>query len=163
LAAVSALDTGVLIEYIDELGDFHVQASAVLESVTLGRLTAIIPHPVFAELYYVSYRIFEKVDKSGDGKSTGGSPESTAAKLVSWLYRSPNIFVPDNTAELAIEAGKIKQKFSLAIPDSYVIASAKLNQCEAVFRSKEAEMKRGNNKLGRLGSEAKVIFLEDFA
>jgi len=157
--SLAAIDTGVLIEYIDELGDFHIQATAVLESVTAGRLTAIIPHLVFAELYYVSCRIYEKFGGRDDA-----SPESRASNLIGSLYRSPNISVPENSLEFALEAGRIKQKFNLALPDSYVIASAKLNRCDAVFKSLEDEMERGG-RLARLKKETKVglVFLEDFA
>jgi predicted nucleic acid-binding protein len=156
-APLSAIDTGVFIEYMDELGDFHSQATAVVESITSGSLVAVIPHPVFAELYYVSNRIFDKVGaKDADLK---------ASNLVTWLYRSPNVFVPESTVELALEAGRIKRKFNFALPDSYVLASAKLNRCDAVFKSQEAEMKKRRRLLAHLKSEIKgnLIFLEDYA
>jgi uncharacterized protein len=154
---LSAIDTSVLIEFIDESGDFHPQATAVIESIISGRLNGVIAHPVLAELYYVSYRIFEKLSARDE------SPGSRAGALVDWLFKSPNIFVPANSSELAIEAGKIKQKFKLALPDSYVISLAKLNKCEAVFKSAEEEMTRGN-KLTSLKKDEKVnlVFLEDY-
>lgn len=163
MASLSAIDTSVLIEFIDESGDFHTQAASIVESVTSGKLTGIIPHPIFAELYYVSFRIFETIAKVKDDKKkdTFESPSLKAEKLLDWLFKSPNVFVPDNTVELAIEAGKIKQKFHLALPDSYVLASAKLNQCDAIFKSREEEMKH-NDKLTKLKNEAKVVFLEDY-
>lgn len=165
LVALSAIDTDVLVEFIDESGDFHSQATTVLECVISGRLTGVITHPIFAELYYVSHRIFEKIDERNKAEKDedGESPDSRAEKLITWLFKSPNIFVPLNTIELAIEAGKIKQKFKFALPDSYVIASAKLNQCEAIFKTREEEMKR-SNKLERLKIEDKInlVFLEDY-
>ena len=163
MTSLSAIDTSVLIEFIDESGDFHPQAAALIESITSGRLTGVITHPTFAELYYVSYRIFEKIDGRGEN-TDNGSPELKAGKLVSWLFKSPNIFIPENTIELAIEAGKIKQKFKFALPDSYVIASAKLNLCEAVFKSREKEMSR-SDKVAKLKKVEKVnlVFLEDYA
>jgi uncharacterized protein len=162
LGTLSAIDTGVLIEYIDELGDYHLQANAVIESVITGGLTAIIAHPVFAELYYVSCKMYEKI-ASVNRRNSDESPGSRAEDLVKWLYKSPNITVLDNTIELAIEAGKIKRELSLALPDSYVIACAKLQKCEAIFKRRENEMKRGD-KLGKLKKDHKVnlVFLEDF-
>jgi len=163
MGALSAIDTSVLVEYIDESGDFHIQANAVIESVTNGGLTAIIAHPIFAELYYVSYRAYEKTTNAY-GRKNDGSPEARAGDLIRWLYKSPNVSIPENTVELAIEAGKIKREFGLALPDSYVIACAKLEQCEAVFKGREKEMKR-RDKLGRLEKDHKIdlLFLEDFA
>jgi predicted nucleic acid-binding protein len=158
-----ALDTSVLIEFIDESGDFHSQANAVVDRVTNGQLTAVLPHPTFAELYYVSCRIYEKVAEEHNRRNEE-SPESRAGDLIRWLYKSPNIIVPENTIELAIEAGNIKKEFRLALPDSYVMAAAKLNQCQALFKGRETEMKRGD-KLARLKTDHKIglVFLEDFA
>jgi len=161
LTPLSAIDTDVIVEYMDEAGDFHFQAKWIIDSITSGKLLGVIAHPVLAELYYVSYRLYERnyaVVKDNE------SPESRAGKLINWLFKSPNVLVPDSTVELAIEAGKIKQKFSLALADSYVIASAKSFRCKAIFKRKEEEMSRGN-KLKRLTEEDSVslVFLEDYA
>ena len=45
-----SLDTSALIEYINLSGSLHREARAV------------IPHPVFAETYYVSAIIYEKLN-----------------------------------------------------------------------------------------------------
>jgi predicted nucleic acid-binding protein len=163
LTSFSAIDTGVLIEFIDELGDFHSQADAVVDSITKGNISAIITHPTFAELYYVSCRIFEEVEEANDIRKNEVSPESRSADLIRWLYTAPNIIVPQNTVELAIEAGKIKKDFSFALPDSYVMAAAKLGRCQAIFKGREAEMKQ-SDKIAKLKKDHRIelVFLEDF-
>ncbi|MGI0085500.1 MAG: type II toxin-antitoxin system VapC family toxin [Nitrososphaerales archaeon] len=161
MPSLSTIDTSVLVEFIDEDGDFHAQARGVVESITSGRLTGIIPHPVFVELYYVSYKLYEK---NRDVAQSKRSPELKAETLINWIFKSPNILVPEDTIELAIAAGKIKQKFSLALTDSYVIACAKLQQCIAIFKSQEEEMSKGN-KIEKIetGEDVRLIFLEDYA
>jgi len=155
-----SIDTSVLVEYIDDDGSFHSEARAVLESVTSGRLSGLVPHVVFAELFYVATRLYEQLEK----KKNDLSPEAKSERLVRWLFNSPNITMPENALELALRAGRFKKRFALALPDSYVLGCAQLNGCKAIFKSAEAEMERGN-KLERLKKEEKVelIFLEDYS
>lgn len=148
-----------MVEFIDEAGDFHFEATAVLESVLSGKLTGLVAHPVFTELFYVASRLYEKL-----GTKNGLLPESKAGALLKWMFNSPNIVVPDNNLDLALAAGRIKQKFALALPDCYVLASAKLNECKAVFKSIESEMNKGD-KLHKIKKDEKVelIFLDDYS
>ena len=157
LAASISIDTGVLVEYIDSDGMFHSEAKALVESVTSGRLSGLVTHVVFAELFYVATRLYEQIEEKENA-------EAKSERLVRWLFNSPNIVMPENTLELALRAGRFKKRFALALPDSYVLACAQLNGCKAIFKSAEAETERGN-KLERLRKEEKVelIFLEDYS
>ncbi|MGC8934168.1 MAG: PIN domain-containing protein [Thermoproteota archaeon] len=144
-----SLDTGVLIEYINLAGSLHKEAKAVIQSVLDGKIIAIIPHSVLAETYYVSVRIYEKLNLA--------NPEQRAKNFVEWLYRSPNFSVAEPSLELAILAGRVKKEFNLALTDAYVLASAKLYKAKAVFRSKEKEM---TEKLEDVTKEYDIVFLE---
>ncbi len=155
MTSAISLDTGVLVEFIDEAGTFHSQATVLMGSVLSGGVTGLVPHPVFAELYYVSSRLYEKLGQTDFS--------ATAGNLIRWLYKTPNVSVPESNLELALEAGTIKAKFGLALTDSYVLAAAKLNGCKAVFKSPEQEMKRGD-RLKKLQKERfDLIFLEDYS
>lgn len=157
-----ALDTGVLIEYIDENGSFHEAASTILENVTSGKIAGFVPNVVFAELFYVSAKLYEELEKKKHQNVE--SPEVRAEKLIRWLFNSPNILMPENSLELTLRAGIIKKKYSIALPDSYVLACAQLNSCKAVFRAVEEEMER-ENKLERLKEQEKIelLFLQDYS
>jgi len=144
-----SLDTGVLIEYINLSGSLHREAKAVIQSILDGKIIAIIPHPVLAETYYVSVRIYEELDIK--------NPEQRAKNFVEWLYRSPNFSLAEPSLELAILAGSIKRRFNLASTDSYVLASAKLYRARAVFRLKEKEMAE---KFEEITTECDVVFLK---
>jgi len=139
----------VLIEYINLTGSLHKEAKAVIQSVLDGKIIAVIPHPVLAETYYVSARIYEKHNLT--------NPEQRAKNFVEWIYRSPNFSIAEPSLELAILAGRIKRKFNLALTDAYVLASAKLYKAKAVFRSKEKEI---TDKLEDITKEYDVVFLE---
>ena len=154
-----SIDTGVMVEYIDEAGDFHAEASTVVKSITSGKLLGLVAHPVLAELYYVSSRLYEKSEE----KKQNIEPEQKAENLIKWIFGSPNILIQENTLELALEAGRIKKKYAFALTDSFVLAAAKLNRCKAVFKSLEDEMARGD-KLGKLEKEEKIqlVFLKDY-
>lgn len=159
MAPSISIDTGVLIEFIDESGDFHSEAIIVMDSIASGDLLGLVVHPVFAELYYVSSRLYEMRRRQGKEPT---SSEDEAGRLIKWLFSLPGIAVPENSLELALEAGKIKRKFAFALTDSYVLAAARLNQCKAVFKSPEREMNK-RSKLERLKGEVELVFLKDYS
>ena len=145
------LDTSVIIEYIDRRGEYHEQAKVVFDAILLGKLKAIIPHPILSETYYVATRVYEtlRLEQAGE----------RAIKLVEWLYRLPTVIVKDADLSLAIEAGKVKLKYGIALTDCYVLASAKIYKGKAVFRKREREMQ---SKLSNIEKEYPIIFLEDY-
>ncbi len=145
-----ALDTGVIAEYIDLTGALHQQAEAVIGSVRLGKLTAIITHPTLAETYYVSLRIYEKLGLAGS--------EQRSHELLTWLYSSPNFKVAEPTLRLAILAGQIKTNFQVALTDAYVIAASQIHNGKPLFRKREDKMTKN---LSRLKKDYDITFLED--
>ena len=145
------LDTGPIVEYVDLAGVFHPQAEAIIRRVLAGKLIAIIPHPVLAESYYVSSRIYEKLGLD--------NPEDRAGKLVDWLYHSPNFTIAEPSDLLAKKTGQLKKDFGLALTDAYVIAASRIQGGKAVFRTKETEMRKN---MGRLSREYELVFLEDY-
>ena len=76
-----ALDTSVIIEYIDLKGRIHSQAEGVFAGALTGELAALIPHVVLAEAYYVSHGIYRRLGLTDAAART--------EKLIEWLYRSP--------------------------------------------------------------------------
>lgn len=146
-----SLDTGTIVEYIDQAGTYHSQAKAIFDNIVSGKILGLVAHPILAETYYVSLRIYEKLGLE--------EPDSRAEKLLEWLYRSPNIELAEPTLELALVAGKIKKEFSVAITDAYVIASSKLYKGKAVFRTREKEIQA---HISELSKNYKLVFLEDF-
>jgi len=147
-----SLDTGTIVEYMDMAGTFHSQARAIFDSIVAGEILGLIAHPVLAETYYVSLRVYEKLELE--------EPEKKAQKLIEWLYTSPNIELAEQTLELALTAGKIKKEYSIALTDAYVIASSKLYKGRAVFRTREKEIQE---KMTELGKKYNLVFLEDYS
>lgn len=146
-----SLDTGPIVEYVDLDGTYHAHAKAIFDSLVAGEILGLITHPVLAETYYVSLRVYEKLGLD--------EPETKAQKLVEWLYSSPQMQLADQTLELAIAAGKIKKRYSLALTDAYVMASSKLYKGKAVFRTREKEVQKRITELSR---NYTLIFLEDY-
>ncbi len=143
-----------MVEFIDVSGTFHSEATVIMDSVLTGGVSGLIPHPVFAELYYVSCRLYEKLGQTDFS--------TTARNLIRWLYKTPNVSVPESNLELALEAGNIKRNFGLALTDSYVLAVAKLNGCKAVFKSPEQEMKTADRLKKLQRAQFDLIFLKDY-
>lgn len=146
-----AMDTGVVIEYIDQRGKYHDQAETVFSSLLAGDLRVVLPHPVLAEVHYVSARVFEALDLE--------NPHGRAMKLVSWLRGLPTVIVPDGSADFVAEVGRAKLNYRLALTDCYVLAASKIHKCGALFRRCEKEMLK---RADALKEEYQIVFLEDY-
>ncbi len=150
--ARAALDTSVIIEYIDKAGLYHEQAALVFSAALSGRLELVIPHPVLVETYYVAAHVYERLGLE--------DPKGRVARLVGWLYRLPSVRVVGADLRLALEAGVTKLRYRLALTDCYVLAAAKVYKCRPLFRKREKEMKDLEEELKR---DYGVLFLEDYA
>ncbi|MCS7365222.1 MAG: PIN domain-containing protein [archaeon GB-1867-035] len=146
------LDTSVIIEYIDKKADYHQQAKTIFNTITQGKLEAIIPHPTLTETYYVAKKIYKTLKTK--------NPQQKAKKLIEWLYRHSQIQIKGLNLQLALEAGKIKLKYNIALTDCYVIASTKIYNAKAIFKKREKELQ---NKITNIQKEYPIIFLEDYA
>jgi len=108
-----AMDTSVIIEYIDTKGELHEQAEIAFSALLSGKLEVVLPHPILAETYYVAAKLYDKLKIE--------NPQRAASKLIEWLYRLPTTIVPNADVNLAIEAGKAKLNYGLALTDCYVL------------------------------------------
>lgn len=146
-----ALDTSVIIEYIDRNAQFQEQASAVFASLLSDEIEAIIPIPILSETFYVSAKIYEKMGVS--------EPEETSEDLVEWLFRLPTVTVPAASKDLATEAGRARLRYCLSLTDCYVLAASQVYKCKALFKKPESEM---IPKIGHLKQAYSIVFLEDY-
>lgn len=149
--AKAAIDTSVIIEYIDKKGENHEQAQTVFSALSTGKLEAIIPHPILAETYYVATKIYHKLGTE--------NPQVTASKLIEWLYRLPTTTILTEHANLAIETGKAKLNYNLALTDCYVLAASKIHNATALFKKPEKEMLKNMDTLKK---EYRLLFLKDY-
>ena len=145
------LDTGVIVEYIDLGGPYHRPAETLFAAIIEGKLEALIPHPVLAETFYVSYKIYRKLGAP--------SPQRRAKLLVEWLYRLTPREPLGNGLDLALEAGKAKLRYKLALTDCYVLALSKVVGARPIFRRREREMERHLDEIER---KYNPLFLEDY-
>lgn len=146
-----AIDTSVIIEYIDMRGEFHEQAKLVFSAVLANKLEAILSHPILAETYYVAARVYKKLNIE--------NPQKTASRLIEWLYRLPTVTIQGEDINLAIEIGNAKLNYGLALTDCYVLATSKIYDCKALFKKPEKEMLK---IMDMLRKEYRVLFLKDY-
>jgi len=146
-----ALDTSIIIEYIDSKSEFHEQAETLFSALLAGKLEAALPHPILAETYYVATRLYRHLKLE--------NPEATASSLVEWLSRLPTVIIPNETIELAVETGKVKLDYRLALTDCYVMAASRILGCKALFKKPEKEMLENLEALKR---DYAILFLKDY-
>ena len=119
------VDTGVLIEYINEAGKYHEKVRKLIESSATLFVTPI----TLSEVLYVSYRVY---------KAAGLNDANDYAKeFVEWLLSK--LKVTEINHEIVIKAGEIKKKYGIALPDCYVLATADYLKDKALFK-KEKEI-----------------------
>ena len=147
----AVIDTSVIIEYIDRKGELHEQAKHIISTLLTNKLEGIIPHPTLAETYYVATRLYRALGLE--------SPQTIAKKLIEWLYRLPTIIIPNHDLSLAIEVGKAKLVYRLALTDCYILATSTLFNCKALFKRREREMV---DRLDDLQKNYQLVFLEDY-
>jgi len=145
------MDTSVIIEYIDLRGELHEQAQTVFSALSTGKLENILPHPILAETYYVATKLYQKLQIE--------NPQVVASKLIEWLYRLPTTIISTEDLNLAIETGKAKLNYGLALTDCYVLASSKIYNCKALFKKPEREMLKN---IDALKKEYQLIFLQNY-
>ena len=146
-----AIDTSVIIEYVDLKGELHEQAQIVFSAILNGKLEGVIPHPILAETYCIITRLYQKLQVE--------DPQVVASKLIEWLYRLPTTIIPSEDVNLAIETGKAKLSYGLALTDCYVLAASKTYDCKALFKKPEKEML---GKIDALNKEYRIVFLQNY-
>jgi hypothetical protein len=146
-----AVDTSIIIEYVDSKGEFHEQAETLFSVLLAGKLEAVLPHPILVETYYVATRLYRELKVE--------NPDVTASRLVEWLSRLPTVIIPNETIELAVETGKAKLGYGLALTDCYVLAASRMLGCKALFKKPEKEMLENLDSLKR---DYTLLFLEDY-
>lgn len=146
-----AIDTSVIIEYIDKRGDLHEQAEMIFSALSTSKLEVITPHPILAETYCVATKLYQKLRIE--------NPQVVASKLIEWLYRLPTTIIPSEDLSLALETGKAKLNHGLALTDCYVLAASRIHGCKALFKKPEREMLEN---IETLKGEYQLLFLEDY-
>ena len=121
------VDTGVLIEYINEAGKYHEKVRKLIES---GSSDSLLVTPItLSEVLYVSYRVYKAAGLS--------EANDYAREFVEWLLS--RLKVTEVNHEIVVKAGEIKKKYGIALLDCYVIATADYLKDKALFK-KEKEI-----------------------
>jgi len=136
----TSLDTSVLLEYLTGTneGEILKQYFKTLkpeETVSCSIFT-------LSEIFYILCRL----------KGVRFAQEKINDMLKSQIIQ---IY---NTADLAIQTGKIKCERAISIVDCSCIATAKLAKAKAVFARKEKELKR---EMERKPFEVEITFLKE--
>jgi len=119
---IIALDGGVLVA----LAIGEELSGSIKEKIMREEVRAVSHELALTEMAYILCRTL--------------GWKAAAAKL-EYLLDSGLIAI-DRTAELMKDAAMIKCERALALPDCFTLATAKRNQCKAVFVSMEDELKR---------------------
>jgi len=142
---LTVVDTGVLVEYINESGEYHDKVKKLLEENNTLYVTPI----TLSEVMYVSYRIY---------KASGLNDANKYARdFVGWI--SYKLKVTEINKDITFDAGEIKKKYGIALPDCYVIATANYLRDKALFK-KEKEILQVVNKINKEYNNI-LIFIDE--
>lgn len=143
------LDTSVLIEYIVERSPYRNIVERLFEESVNGEVELYINYITLSEAFYIASRVYKAASIS--------NPNVEALNYISWIGSRVKMIDVDN--DIAIRAGEIKKLLHIALPDCYVIASAKVIGGTPLFKKVEEEMKRVKLEMEKLG----VRFLDEIS
>ncbi len=141
----AVVDTGVLVEYINESSPHHPKVRKLLE----GNNSLYITPVTMSEVMYVGYRVY---------KAAGLSNANELAREL-FLWASLKLKVTDVNKDVALQAGEIKKKYGIALPDCYVIATANHLGVKALFK-REKELIAVIDKIEKEFKEP-IIFVDE--
>jgi len=141
------LDTSVLVEYIIARSPYRNIVEEIFAKARRRELELYVNTITLAETLYTATRIYKVANIE--------NPNEEAENFITWIItRAKVINIDKNTS---IHAGELKKKLRIALPDCFVIASARRIGGKALFKKIEAEMRNVIEELRELG----VIFLEE--
>ena len=141
------LDTSVLVEYIVARSPYRSIVEGLFAEAGRGALELYVNTITLAETLYTAARIYRAAGLE--------NPNREAEDFATWIMARVELVEID--AYTSMLAGELKKKLRIALPDCFVIASARKIGGKALFKKIEAEMKDTIRELRRLG----VVFLEE--
>ncbi len=140
-------DTGVLSEYVIKGAPFRGKVEELFRLAADNKLEILIGHLTISETLYVVSRIYQEASVK--------EPNNEALNFISWVKSKCKVI--KMTEEISINAGELKKRLRIALPDCYVIASANIHGGVPLFRKVESEMLSCEKHLRSAG----VKFLQD--
>lgn len=125
-----AVDTSVLAEYIVSCSPHRSAIEKLLEGVLRNAVALYITPITVSELIYVASRLYELAGVE--------NPNQEALNFVEWL--TMRVKTVEVTPDLALEAGELRKKLRISLPDCFTIATAIKLQAKALFLKPEKEM-----------------------
>ena len=141
------LDASVLVEYIIADSPYRSIVEKIFSRAKRGELQLYVNSITLAEILYVATRIY--------GMDGIENPNKDAKIFVAWVESKAKTI--DIDADVSVIAGEFRKRLKIALPDCFVIATARQIDGKAVFREIEAEMRDVVNELRKLG----VVFLNE--
>ncbi len=135
------LDTSVIIEYIIMRSPYRSVVTRLFEKASARQLDLYVNTVTLSETLYVASRIYEA--------SGVDEPNKEALDFTEWIRSKTYVINIDE--DIALRAGELKKQLHIALPDCYVIATAKAMNATPLFKKQEDEMKPVINDLRRLG------------
>lgn len=130
------IDTNIFIYYFDENPRFGQAAKRIFDELASGNLKAITSTTSLVEI--LSYKILSKKD---------------AKDMENKFYDIPQLSILDINRSIAVEAGRIRRKYSFRSPDAIQLATALHTKAKA-FITNDDRLKKCK--------EIKILLLDDF-
>ena len=137
-----ALDTSVIVEYINEDSPYRVEE--LFDLISRGAARAYVSSVTLSEVVYVASRLYAEAGV--------GDPNARALEFAEWLLALPGVVLEPVGRELALAAGELRKRLRLALPDLYVVALGRLRGATPLFLRLEGEMRRYEQELRELGA-----------
>lgn len=115
--AIIAIDTVVLVYFLERHPDYYQQVRELFRRIEDGRLHAVMSSLVLTELLVPAYR---------EGK------EQSAERLAAVLQNYPNLKIVPLSCDIAVKAARLRASHGLRTPDAIHVATALQEQCSGL-------------------------------
>lgn len=125
------LDTSIIVEYIVSGSPYRKLLEQLLSRAEAGELSLYVCPVTLSETMYVADRIYTIAGVP--------DPNEEACRFASWVHHKFSVVELDY--DLLVMAAELKKMLKIALPDCFVIASAKKIGGVALFKRIEEEMR----------------------
>jgi len=135
------LDTSVIIEYIISRSMYRPRVAKLFRAASAGEIELYVSPITLSETLYIASKVYQAARVQ--------DPNSEALDFVEWVKK--RVKVVEINENIIFRAGELKKLLYIALPDCYVIATAKDIEAIPLFKTVEKEMEPVLKELRRLG------------
>ena len=123
---IYALDTVVLIYFLERHPNYYNDAKKLFQRIEAGEISAVLSTLVFAELLVPAFRL---------------NKTQLCQKIIRSLSNFPNLKIVPVSSDISIDAARLRANYGIRTPDAIHLATALASSAEGLITNDKALLK----------------------